>query len=101
MARKALLKSHHPPIQGHITFDGVDLRDLEPEWVHRNIGLVSQEPVLFATDIRSNICYGVGRDNVTDEEVEAAAKVRRRGAGARAWICCVGWRAMDVLCVGV
>ena len=46
---------------------GRDIRDLDPSWFRKHIGLVSQEPVLFASSIRDNICYG--RDDATQEEV--------------------------------
>ena len=41
-------------------------------WLRENIGVVSQEPILFATTIAENIRYG--RDGVTDEEIERAAR---------------------------
>ena len=52
--------------------DGQNIRDLNVKWLRRNIGLVSQEPVLFATTIADNIQYG--RDGVTQQEIETAAK---------------------------
>jgi ABC-type multidrug transport system fused ATPase/permease subunit len=61
------------PDQGSITIDGQDVRTLDPEWLHRRIGLVKQEPVLFATSIRKNLMYGV--DTCTQEEIESAARV--------------------------
>jgi ATP-binding cassette subfamily B (MDR/TAP) protein 1 len=42
------------------------------KWLRRQIGLVNQEPVLFATTILENIMYG--KDDATQEEVEEAAK---------------------------
>ena len=53
--------------------DGVDLRQLNVQWLRQNIGVVSQEPVLFGTTIAENIRYG--RDNVSDEEIEKAARM--------------------------
>ena len=41
-------------------------------WLRSQIGFVSQEPVLFATTIGDNIRWG--RDDVTDEEIDEAAK---------------------------
>ena len=52
--------------------DGNDLRDLNVRWLREHIGVVSQEPVLFATTIGENISYG--REGVTQEEIEAAAR---------------------------
>ena len=41
-------------------------------WLRKNIGVVSQEPVLFATTIAENIRYG--REGVSDDEIERAAR---------------------------
>ena len=46
---------------------GHNLRDLDPRWFRRHIGLVSQEPVLFACSIADNITYG--KKDATKEEV--------------------------------
>ena len=48
------------------------MRDLNLHWLRQHIGIVSQEPVLFATTIAENIRYG--RDGVTQAEIESAAK---------------------------
>lgn len=52
--------------------DENDLRTLNVRHYREHIGVVSQEPVLFGTTIRNNIRYG--RDGVTDDEIEKAAK---------------------------
>lgn len=52
--------------------DGNDIRTLNVHHYREHIGVVSQEPVLFETTINNNIKYG--RNGVTDEEVEKAAK---------------------------
>ena len=39
--------------------DGVDLKDLNLKWLRSQIGLVSQEPTLFATTIRENVAHGL------------------------------------------
>jgi len=44
------------------------------KWLRNQIGLVSQEPTLFNTTIADNIRYGANFREVSDEEVEAAAK---------------------------
>ncbi|XP_039379990.1 ATP-binding cassette sub-family B member 5-like [Mauremys reevesii] len=59
--------SHSP-----ITVDGHDIKSLNLRRYREFIGVVSQEPVLFGTTIRNNIRYG--REDVTDEEIENAAK---------------------------
>ncbi|RME27534.1 MAG: ATP-binding cassette domain-containing protein [Deltaproteobacteria bacterium] len=68
----ALLSRFYDPQQGRILFDGVDLRELDLDALRRQVGVVRQEPVLFALSIRDNIRYG--RPDATDAEVEAAAR---------------------------
>ena len=51
--------------------DDVDIKDLNVNWLRQQIGVVSQEPVLFATSIADNIRYG--RMDVTQAEIEKAA----------------------------
>ncbi|XP_038244655.1 ATP-dependent translocase ABCB1-like isoform X2 [Dermochelys coriacea] len=55
-----------------ITLDGRDIRTLNVKWLREHIGLVSQEPILFATTIAENIRYG--REDITDSEIAKAAK---------------------------
>jgi ABC-type multidrug transport system fused ATPase/permease subunit len=58
---------------GRILLDGRDIRSLDPAWLHRNIGLVSQEPVLFCTSIRQNLTYGV--ETASDEDIMRACEM--------------------------
>ncbi|KAJ1263909.1 hypothetical protein BS78_09G222300 [Paspalum vaginatum] len=69
----ALLERFYDPDSGMITLDGVDIKDLKVGWLRRQMGLVSQEPVLFNDTIRANIAYGKEGD-ATEEEIIAAAK---------------------------
>uniref|UniRef100_A0A914UQN7 Mitochondrial potassium channel ATP-binding subunit n=1 Tax=Plectus sambesii TaxID=2011161 RepID=A0A914UQN7_9BILA len=70
----ALLERFYEPNSGQISIDGHDIRTLDPEWLRgQAIGLISQEPVLFATTIAENIRYG--RSDATDEEVREAARL--------------------------
>ena len=51
--------------------DGTDIRDLNLKWLRSQIGLVSQEPILFSTTIRKNVEHGlVGTpfENASPEE---------------------------------
>lgn len=57
---------------GRITVDGHDLRDVTQESLVRQMGTVTQEPFLFSGTVRENIRYN--HKEVTDEEVESAAK---------------------------
>uniref|UniRef100_A0A8B9SCY1 ABC-type xenobiotic transporter n=1 Tax=Apteryx owenii TaxID=8824 RepID=A0A8B9SCY1_APTOW len=67
-----LLQRFYDPVQGEVTLDGQDIRTLNVKWLRENIGIVSQEPVLFATTIAENIRYG--REDISDVEIEQAAK---------------------------
>ena len=58
--------------EGRVTVDGLDVRDLDPKDLRSVIGLVPQEPMLFAGTVRENLLYG--RDGATEDEVIAAAK---------------------------
>jgi ATP-binding cassette subfamily B (MDR/TAP) protein 1 len=68
----ALLERFYDPSAGEVTLDGVDIRRLRLKWLRAQMGLVSQEPALFATTIRQNILFG--KEDAT-EEIVAAAKV--------------------------
>ncbi len=68
----ALLSRFYDPQQGALSLDGIDYRELEPNWLREQVGVVSQEPILFATSIEDNIRYA--RPTATRAEVEAAAR---------------------------
>uniref|UniRef100_A0A804RIK5 ABC transporter B family member 19 n=1 Tax=Zea mays TaxID=4577 RepID=A0A804RIK5_MAIZE len=69
----ALVERFYDPLAGKVMIDGKDIRRLNLKSLRLRIGLVQQEPVLFATSILENIAYG--RDGATEEEVVEAAKV--------------------------
>ena len=54
----ALLERFYDPAAGEVTLDGVDIRRLRLKWLRAQMGLVSQEPALFATSIQENILFG-------------------------------------------
>jgi ATP-binding cassette, subfamily B, bacterial MsbA len=66
-----LIPRFFDPVEGRITLDGVDLRDLDPRALRRHVGVVPQETLLFSGTIADNVRYG--RPEASDEEVEAAA----------------------------
>jgi ATP-binding cassette, subfamily B (MDR/TAP), member 1 len=68
----ALLERFYDPSAGEVTLDGVDVRRLRLKWLRAQMGLVSQEPALFATSISENILFG--KEDATTEDVVAAAK---------------------------
>ena len=47
----SLIERFYDPTQGMITFDGRDLKTLDPHWYHKCISIVSQEPILFSGTI--------------------------------------------------
>ncbi|EFJ33407.1 ATP-binding cassette transporter [Selaginella moellendorffii] len=67
----SLLQRFYNPISGEIRLDGRNIAHLQLKWLRKNIGVVAQEPVLFATSIKENI--RLGKIDATDEEIEAAA----------------------------
>ncbi|HEX2553179.1 MAG TPA: glucan ABC transporter ATP-binding protein/ permease [Microvirga sp.] len=82
----ALLHRAFDPQSGVIRIDGEDIRDLTLSSLRRNIGVVFQEPMLFARSIRENL--QVGRHDATDEEMiqaleraQAAEFIRRQDEG--------------------
>ncbi|XP_062217408.1 putative multidrug resistance protein [Phragmites australis] len=68
----ALLERFYDPSAGEVVLDGVDIRRLRLKWLRAQMGLVGQEPAMFATSVRENILFG--KENATAEEVIAAAK---------------------------
>eukprot|EP00899_Mesostigma_viride_P015332 jgi/Mesvir1/237/Mv13580-RA.1 len=68
----SLLLRFYEPERGVILLDGTDIRLLDPQWLRQQIGLVSQEPVLFQGSIASNIAYG--RPSASRGEIESAAR---------------------------
>ncbi|NXK15561.1 TAP2 protein, partial [Herpetotheres cachinnans] len=75
-----LLERFYEPRTGEVLLDGVPLRDYEHRYLHRQVVLVGQEPVLLSGTIRDNITFGL--EGCGEEEVRAAAAA----AGALAFI---------------
>ena len=81
----ALLERFYDPQEGAVMLDGHDLKSLRLSWLRQQIGLVSQEPVLFSGSIFENIAAGKGGGGgggdeeggalATMAEVEEAAKL--------------------------
>ncbi|KAJ6343826.1 hypothetical protein OIU76_005552 [Salix suchowensis] len=78
----SLLQRFYDPDSGHITLDGIDIQSLQLKWLRQQMGLVSQEPVLFNETIRANIAYGK-EGNATEAEILAASEL----ANAHKFIC--------------
>ncbi|MFZ0289938.1 MAG: ABC transporter ATP-binding protein [Candidatus Sulfotelmatobacter sp.] len=58
--------------QGRLLIDGIDVRDVTLASLREQVGIVTQETVLFNDTVRNNIAYG--QPNVALKEVEAAAR---------------------------
>lgn len=67
-----LLNRFYDVTGGSVTFDGVDVRDMDVDSLREHVGIVLQDSVLFSGTIRDNIVFG--KPEATDEEVYDAAK---------------------------
>jgi ATP-binding cassette subfamily B protein len=67
-----LLARFYDPIEGRITVDGTDLREVSQSSLRRQLGIVPQEGFLFAGTVRENIAFG--RPDAADEDIHAAAR---------------------------
>jgi len=67
-----LLQRFYDPESGEVLLDGRNIKSLNIKWLRQQIGLVSQEPVLFSGTIAENIAWG--KENASQEEIEAAAR---------------------------
>jgi ATP-binding cassette subfamily B protein len=61
------------PTEGTVLLDGIDLRQLDPEELRRQIGFVPQETFLFSATIAENIAFGV--ESATEEQIRRAAEI--------------------------
>eukprot|EP00878_Enallax_costatus_P041044 GHUV01047494.1.p1 GENE.GHUV01047494.1~~GHUV01047494.1.p1 ORF type:complete len:568 (+),score=162.46 GHUV01047494.1:219-1922(+) len=68
-----LVQRFYDPQRGSVIFDGVDLKQIDRMYLHQQVALVAQEPLIFAESIKYNIMFGVHRNDVTEAEIEAAA----------------------------
>lgn len=68
----ALIQRFYDPLSGAVFVDGIDIRKMRLKSLRRHIGLVSQEPSLFACSIYENILYG--KEGASESEVIEAAK---------------------------
>jgi len=66
-----LLLRFYDPTEGSVTYDGVDIRKLDSNWLRQQIGVVPQQTFLFAASIKENI--KLGKADATDNEVRMAA----------------------------
>ncbi|KAM4688621.1 ATP-binding cassette sub-family B member 5-like [Discoglossus pictus] len=69
-----LIQRFYDPCQGEVLFDGVEAKALNIQWLRAQVGIVSQEPVLFDCSIAENIAYGDNSRTVSMDEIQRAAK---------------------------
>jgi ABC-type multidrug transport system fused ATPase/permease subunit len=67
-----LVARFYDPTRGRVLIDGHDLRDVTFQSLRSQLGIVPQEPFLFAGSVRSNIAFGAPQ--ASDAEIEAAAR---------------------------
>ena len=75
-----LISRFYDPTDGHVTLDGIDLRDLHPKDLRRAIVMVTQESYLFSGSVSDNIA--IGKPDASFDEIVAAA----RAVGAHEFI---------------
>jgi subfamily B ATP-binding cassette protein MsbA len=68
-----LLPRFYDPVSGAILIDGVDIRDVTLHSLRKQIGIVTQEIILFNDTVANNITYGM--DTYSHEEIVKAARV--------------------------
>ena len=68
-----LLLRFHDPLQGSVSLDGNDVKDLKLSSLRGSISLVSQNTTLFPGTVRDNILYG--RPGASEEEIVEAARI--------------------------
>ncbi|GAN06864.1 multidrug resistance protein 1 [Mucor ambiguus] len=68
-----LLQRFYDPIEGSVIVDGKDLKEYNVAWLRSQIGVVSQEPVLFNMTIKQNLLMGVTQE-ITNDDIVAACK---------------------------
>ncbi|XP_009474940.1 PREDICTED: multidrug resistance protein 1-like [Nipponia nippon] len=69
-----LLERFYDPLNGEMLFDGKNAKTLNIQWLRAQMGIVSQEPILFDCTIAENIAYGDNSRQVSHEEIVNAAK---------------------------
>lgn len=68
-----LLPRFYDPVQGYISIDGVDIRQIELQSLRNLFGIVTQEPILFNDTVFNNIAFGMPQASM--EAVEKAARI--------------------------
>jgi ABC-type multidrug transport system fused ATPase/permease subunit len=70
----SLIERFYDPNEGSVCYDGVNIKELNPKWYHRQVAIVAQEPVLFSGTIKENIIYGY-EDIAKQDDLDRACKM--------------------------
>ena len=70
-----LIPRFYDVTEGRILIDGIDIRDVKLKSLRRHIGIVSQEPFLFAGTIKDNIAFG--NPNASMKDIVRVAKIAK------------------------
>lgn len=73
----SLVARLYDPVEGRVTLDGHDLRDVRLDSLRRHVGVAFDEPLLFSVSVRENLLLGF--PDATDEELSEAIKVAQAG----------------------
>lgn len=68
-----LVQRFYDALSGSVSLDGTNIKDLNVRWLRQQIGVVSQEPVLFNMTIRQNLLMGT-QDDVSEKDIVSACK---------------------------
>jgi ATP-binding cassette subfamily B protein len=68
-----LIVNLYQPIKGEILIDGVNIKEINPEILKKNIGFISQETIIFSGTIREIMKWA--NENATEEEIKEALEI--------------------------
>lgn len=70
-----LVERFYDPKEGRVLLDGVDIRDLNPVWVRRQMSIVDQRPRIFSLPLRDNLIFGCKHgEDPSVEQIKAACR---------------------------
>jgi len=78
----SLIQHLYEQSNGKVLIDGYEVHQLSPEWLSRNVSIVSQEPTLFGRSIKRNIMYGLESTEMEPSEEEIVQAARLANADA-------------------
>lgn len=69
----SLIERFYDPTSGQVLLDGHNVKNLDLKWLRSQLGLVNQEPALFATTIKDNILFG--KEDASFDDMVTAAQI--------------------------